>query len=61
MKKFEYKTIDYKKAPTILDDDIELIDEINKLGKEGWELVEKINHQLLFKREINEGKQLLTE
>ena len=53
MKKFEYKVI-----PDFMDKEFlpqtALENKLNKLGAEGWELVQYVNHSFVFKREITD-------
>ena len=65
MKQFEYKTLQFgpsgKWFKTVKMDDTELENQLNDMGKNGWELVNSIDHLkegntakviMLFKREI---------
>ena len=56
---FEYKILKFKHEGNIIDDDVITIaeSEINKMGKNGWELVEHYHHNsnyslFIFKRII---------
>lgn len=56
MKKFEYKVITIPTEMTITTKqyektDLEFEKELNKLGEEGWELIQRIDGFFFFKRE----------
>lgn len=54
MKKFEYKIEKYKKKIYFTEDKMmnDFLEDCNKLGKDGWELVSINYNYFIFKREI---------
>ena len=57
MKKYEYKVISKGTHAALNDKKIaemrfEMENELNKLGLEGWELIQWKNNMLIFKREM---------
>ena len=58
VKKFEYKAINFSELTRQRFQELD-INKLNELGEKGWELVNVVNGQCIFKREVvaqNENK-----